>query len=841
MKGKYKRAVSAIITLIFLISAFLSPDQGEKVKAADPENDYSSILAMSLDFFDENACGTDVSSLGISWRGNCHTYDSKASLDRADNYPSQYRAVIDPDGDGTVDVSGGYHDAGDHVKFNLTMGFAGNSLALAAYLHPETFEDAGAKEHLLKIVKRNADYLMKTTCLDNNGDVVAVCHVVANGNTDHNDWDSPENQTYERITYWLTAQYNNTAVCCEMAGAIAGAAWLYKDKDAAYSKKCIKYAKALLQFGKDNQGNHLNGLSTFYDTAGYYGSERVYGLDETALAEAWLWILGEGDKPVYEPNSGCYIYQGVYYGDYYFYSWDKVWQGFAALMYKKTEDAVYAQALKDAYDNQKGLSQDQYNTLGVTWGVSRYNCALQMTALMLAGGDADSAYAKASKFQMDYILGNNSYEYSFLIGYGNNPKHIHHRAANPSKGEAKYVLKGALLGGPDDNGYLDYVDSYQYTESALDYSGCFILACAGLAELYPGADTPSDPTPEDKPTPEDEPTPEDKPTPVEDPTPEDEPTPADEPTPEDKPTPVEDPTPEDEPTPVDDPTPQDNPTPSEEAKPSPSPSEDVTPPATPTASAPENPTPAVPEDVIDAGTYKLAVKQKIDVAEIMKAKLDDESLKLVKFTSDKRSAASVSKKGIVTARKVTERVVITGYVKEGKKKIPVASVSLDIVKPVISIENADHSKNDLTYAGETIDLESCISGLPEGWTYSWEIPGKCKAASLSGSTLTAVKNGTVKVKCVIGEGKYAAKYSATVKVKIPKLAEVSNIKSGKTKTVSIKNVSKYTDVKWECSDGLVMQNTKDARKVKISAGNAGEYELRAVIDGQTYIMHVNVK
>ncbi|MBR6256917.1 MAG: glycoside hydrolase family 9 protein [Lachnospiraceae bacterium] len=823
MNSRFKRVISSVIVLIFIVMVFWDPDQGSVAKAADPENDYSSILAMSLDFFDENACGNDVDSLGISWRGKCHTYDSGASLAKADNYPAQYSSVIDPDGDGTVDVSGGYHDAGDHVKFNLTMGFAGNSLALAAYLYPDAFEDAGAKEHLLKIAKRNADYLMKTTFLDDSGEVVAVCHVVGNGNTDHNDWDSPENQTYERITYWLTAQYNNTAVCCEMAGAIAGTAWLYKDTDAAYSKQCIKYARALLKFGKENQGNHLNGLSTFYDTAGYYGSETMYGLDETALAEAWLWLLNEGEKPVYEPNSGCYIYQGVYYGDYYFYSWDKVWQGFAALMYKKTGDAAYAQALKDAYDNQKGLSQDQYSTLGVTWGVSRYNCALQMTALMLAGGDADSAYAKASRFQMDYILGNNSYGYSFLIGYGNNPTHIHHRAANPSKGEAKYVLKGALLGGPDEKGYQDYVDSYQYTESALDYSGCFILACSGLAELYPSGNIPSDPTPEDKPTPEDTPTP----TPSENVTP----------TPSANATPIAEATAT--------PTPSANATPTAEATATPTPSANVTPaitvtPAVTPAGTP-TPSPEQPADMIDAGAFVLAVKQKVNIAEIMKAKLGDESIRLVKFTSDKKKAASVNKKGIVTARKVTESVVITGYKKEGGKNIPVASISLDIVKPVIKFENDDHLRKDLTYAGEMIDLESCISVLPEGQAYRWEIPGKCKVASLDGSTLTAVKNGTVKVKCIIGEGKYTAKYSATVKVKIPKLAEVLNIKTGKTKTVSIKNVSKYTDVKWECSDGLNIQNTGDPRKVKISAGNAGEYELEAVIDEHTYIMHVNVQ
>ena len=163
MNRRIKSVVTVVITIIVLLNVFWEGGHGNEVRAAEPANDYLSILAMSLDFFDENACGNDAGSLGISWRGNCHTYDAKASISRADNFPSEYSTLIDPDGDGCVDVAGGYHDAGDHVKFNLTMAFAGNSLALAGYLHPEVFKNASASEHLLKIAKRNADYLMIDT------------------------------------------------------------------------------------------------------------------------------------------------------------------------------------------------------------------------------------------------------------------------------------------------------------------------------------------------------------------------------------------------------------------------------------------------------------------------------------------------------------------------------------------------------------------------------------------------------------------------------------------------------------------------------------------------------
>ncbi len=44
---------------------------------------------------------------------------------------------LDPDGDGTIDLSGGYHDAGDHVKFGLPGTFAGSTSRMGIYMSSE--------------------------------------------------------------------------------------------------------------------------------------------------------------------------------------------------------------------------------------------------------------------------------------------------------------------------------------------------------------------------------------------------------------------------------------------------------------------------------------------------------------------------------------------------------------------------------------------------------------------------------------------------------------------------------------------------------------------------------
>lgn len=479
IRSKFKKAVTGIISTAMVASSVTTMSYSPSVNAAT-DNNYYEALAMSLYFYDSNACGTGITDGPLTWRGDCHTYDATASVG---TLSGSAKAIVDPDGDGKVDVSGGFHDAGDHIKFNLTIGFGISSLAMSDYLFPGVYEKAGCKDHLMYELKWGADYLMKTTFLDGSDNVAAVAHVVAEGGTDHSYWSAPETQTYARPVYWLTSSSNNSAVCCEMAAGLAGTAYVWRDADPAYADECIRYAKALLSFGQKHVGNNSGGIGGFYDTDAQYQ-------DEEALAQAWLWILNEGDKPSRTPKSGDY---GGNQYDGYVYTWDKVWQGYCSMMYKATGENVFKQELIYEYPNQGGISETTYCASG--WGASRYNCAKQLRGLILAEGDANSSYAKAAKFQMDHILGNNSLGYSFLIGYGNKwPVHIHHRAANPGNGNdtastnpsAKYTNYGMLVGGDDNSGYQDQTDKYQYTEGALDYNGCFALACAGLADLYGG-------------------------------------------------------------------------------------------------------------------------------------------------------------------------------------------------------------------------------------------------------------------------------------------------------------------------------------------------------------------
>ena len=43
------------------------------------------------------------------------------------------RQYLDPDGDGCVDLTGGWHDAGDHVKFGLPGSYSASTVGWGYY------------------------------------------------------------------------------------------------------------------------------------------------------------------------------------------------------------------------------------------------------------------------------------------------------------------------------------------------------------------------------------------------------------------------------------------------------------------------------------------------------------------------------------------------------------------------------------------------------------------------------------------------------------------------------------------------------------------------------------
>ena len=93
----------------------------EIVQDSGLDIDYARALQYSLYFYDANMCGEFKEDENkLSWRGSCHTYDahvpmiewdkqtnkqSKGGTNLSAEFMEKYKDVLDPDGDGTIDVN----------------------------------------------------------------------------------------------------------------------------------------------------------------------------------------------------------------------------------------------------------------------------------------------------------------------------------------------------------------------------------------------------------------------------------------------------------------------------------------------------------------------------------------------------------------------------------------------------------------------------------------------------------------------------------------------------------------------------------------------------------------
>lgn len=460
---------------------------------SDSENVYNFAkgLQYSLYFYDAEMCGTEVDELtDIPWRSDCHLQDCVYPLSKTNltaEFISNNQTALDPDGDGCIDVSGGFHDAGDHVKMGLPESQSASVLGWGYYEFSDSFEKTGQTSHYMSLMRYFCEYFMKCTFMDENGDTVAFCYQVGDGDYDNDSWMPPELQdvSIKRNAYFLTADDKGTDIKAQTAAALAVNAVNFKGYDNEFSDECLTYAKSLYEFA----------VSSPLGTApsdGYYTSSSYY--DDLSFAALWLYI-GTGDS-VYLEDAENYMQKAVSDNDHF--DWNNMWAAAKCLYAEVKKDTDSWNNVKTALDN----CRTRYNTPGgyayfSYWGSARHNCNAQLTALIYSKFQGDNTYSEWAKGQMEYIMGKNPLNRCYITGFSeNSAKYPHHRAASGlaidvDTNTHRHTLVGALVGGPDGNdNHNDSTGDYEQNEVALDYNAGFTGALAGLYHFYgEGQDT----------------------------------------------------------------------------------------------------------------------------------------------------------------------------------------------------------------------------------------------------------------------------------------------------------------------------------------------------------------
>jgi len=118
-------------------------------------------------------------------------------------------------------VSGGFHDAGDHVKFGLPQAYAASTVGWGYYEFKDQFRATGQAVHAEVILRYFNDYFMRCTFRDASGNVVAFCHQVGDGDIDHAFWGAPENDTMFRRGWFITKEKPGTDIISATAASLA--------------------------------------------------------------------------------------------------------------------------------------------------------------------------------------------------------------------------------------------------------------------------------------------------------------------------------------------------------------------------------------------------------------------------------------------------------------------------------------------------------------------------------------------------------------------------------------------------------------------------------------------
>ncbi|XP_064097744.1 endoglucanase E-4-like [Macrobrachium nipponense] len=431
--------------------------------------DYSQVLCMSILFYEAQRSGPLPADQRVTWRGD------SALTDGADV---------------GLDLTGGYYDAGDHVKFGFPMAYTATVLAWGLIDFADGYKIAGQTEYGLAAVKWATDYFLKAHSAN-----YELYGQVGMGSTDHAYWGRPEEMTMERPSMKIDTDKPGSELAGETAAALAAASIAFKDVDSAYADEMLAVAKELYDFADEKRENYHKSIP---DAAAYYQSWSGYG-DELCWAALWL-ARATGDDTYLTRARGHWDEFALSEKAEQF-SWDDkkpgVYALFTLLDGDNIEYSTTFQGFLDHIRNDKPYTPGGLVFLD-TWGANRHAANVAFLALWAAKHNlSPEVNTQFAESQINYILGDIGH--SFVVGYGvNPPERPHHRSSScpdePSSctdgwaqqqaGPNPQILYGALVGGPAQDGtYKDDRMDYVHNEVACDYNAAFSGLLAAMVEI----------------------------------------------------------------------------------------------------------------------------------------------------------------------------------------------------------------------------------------------------------------------------------------------------------------------------------------------------------------------
>lgn len=407
-------------------------------------------------FFKVQRCGVEVPG----WHGVCHADD--ATLNGAQ-----------------VDVSGGWHDAGDYNKYMGNTPYAAYILLRAYESDPDLWHDwdDNGLPDILDEVKIALDWMLKMQNPD--GSVYERVHSgygylgPPEDETDNIPGTGDERQLDTDEDCYITAKH---------AFAMALASQIYHNFEPAYAQTCENSAIKAYEWAVNNPSkNPVNS----------YGGG-MYPGHECAIALAALELYDVTGEDQYMENAEKILKDGLKHsgtpaGTESPSTWDKQWSlaEFRYLQWGTNEELkqkISADLEKLIGANTQSAETNPYgiSTYTLNWGVGidGYLCGMAIDAILMYKETLDPAYLHFAMDQIQWVYGLNPLNLCFITGEGSKyPLNVHHRLDR--------VIPGAMVLGAFGNPpqYADDKNRWQYNEYAIDIQAQFVFATSLLSGL----------------------------------------------------------------------------------------------------------------------------------------------------------------------------------------------------------------------------------------------------------------------------------------------------------------------------------------------------------------------
>lgn len=406
--GNFKFTYSFDFTTVTQTGEFLlEAGNRQSFPFAISNNVNKGIAELLLDFFKIQRCGYTNPEL----HNVCHIADATSIVDGKRTLQQ------------SVDLTGGWHDAGDYVKFLNTTAYSTYILLFAYEFNPQKFgfdRDRNGSPDILEEAKIGLDWMIRAA-YKNDKFITQVQDL-----RDHDvGWRLPEDDPLAFDRPGFVGIGKNLIGIYSATMAIASRIWRDKFQYNEFADKCLGLAEKYYSIRNRVPDVDSSGTGMYLDNS-FEG--------KMALGAVELYITNK--KPNYLNDAKLYA---DYAGSDFWWSWGNI--NSIAHYRLAMFDTKYKDFIKNSLEHFSKNMQNNLFGLGTTlsWGTNHTLLGITLLNILWSRLSNDKSYNSLATVQKDFILGRNPWGISFIFNVGKNfAKNFHHQVS---------FIKGKLNGG----------------------------------------------------------------------------------------------------------------------------------------------------------------------------------------------------------------------------------------------------------------------------------------------------------------------------------------------------------------------------------------------------------